>query len=180
MHHIFHFHSNSEIAAITVIINTAHVHVEQVSYDSFPEYIPLTNIVSPTYNTLSGWVFVQTVYCTVFTSHEAQTGMCQCLAFCFFFFFCIVSNFNMMKTLTPLVHAGLFCCVHSPLNSDMGYRIFNLLMWSLCMHIHTGDLSLLSHPKDFCTVCTELDSREISVWAQNLAHNGQPAISWPC
>ena len=143
MHHISHFHSNSEIVAITVIVNTAHVHAVQVSCNSFTESIPLTNIVSPTYNTVSGWVSVKTVYCMFFTSHEAQTGMCQCLAFFFFFFFfCIVSNFNMMKTLTLLVHAGLFCCFHSPPNSDMDYRIFNLLMWSFCMHIHMGNLCL--------------------------------------
>ena len=38
-----------------------------------------------------------------------------------FFFFCIVSNFNILKTLTLLVHAGLFWCVHNPPNSDMDY-----------------------------------------------------------
>ena len=30
----------------------------------------------------------------------------------------IVSSFNIMKTLTLLVHAGLFCCFHNPPNSD--------------------------------------------------------------
>ena len=59
------------------------------------------------------------------------------LIFFFFFFFRIVSNFNMMKTLTLLVHAGLFCCFHSPLNSVMDYRVFNVHMWSFCMHIYT-------------------------------------------
>ena len=42
------------------------------------------------------------------------------------------------------------------------YRIFNVRMWSFCMRIHTGDHSLSSHSKDFCQVCTEYDSREIS------------------
>ena len=41
-----------------------------------------------------------------------------------------------------LVHAGLFCCIHSPPNSDMDYRIFNVRMWSFCTRIHTGDLGL--------------------------------------
>ena len=53
--------------------------------------------------------------------------------------FCIVSNFNILKTVTLLVHAGLFWCFHSPPNSDMDYRIFNMCMWSFCMRIHTGD-----------------------------------------
>ena len=75
------------------------------------------------------------------------------------------------------MHAGLFCCFHSPPNSDMDYRIFNMHMWSFCMHIHTGDLSLYSHPKDFCRVCTEL---KISGQAQSLAHKGHPSIWWPC
>ena len=38
-----------------------------------------------------------------------------------------------------LVHAWLFCCVHSPPNSDMDDRIFNVCVWSVCMRIHTGD-----------------------------------------
>ena len=61
-----------------------------------------------------------------------------------FFFFHIVSNFNMMKTLICLVHAGLFCCFHSPLNSDMDCRSFNnnMHMRSFCMRIYTGDLGL--------------------------------------
>ena len=30
--------------------------------------------------------------------------------------------------LSFLVHAGLFCCLHSPPNSDVDYRIFNVRM----------------------------------------------------
>ena len=44
------------------------------------------------------------------------------------------------------------------------------------MRIHTGDLGLLSHPKDFRTVCTEVDSGEISGRAQSLAGNHHPSI----
>ena len=41
-------------------------------------------------------------------------------------FFSIVSNFNILKAVTLLVHAGLFWCFHNPQNSD---RIFqNVLM----------------------------------------------------
>ena len=36
-----------------------------------------------------------------------------------------------------------------------------------------------THPKDFCWVCTEFDSREISGQAQSLAHKGHPSIWWP-
>ena len=44
-----------------------------------------------------------------------------------------------------LVHAGLFWWFHSPPNSDMDYRIFNMRMWSFIMctyiYIHSGALS---------------------------------------
>ena len=55
-----------------------------------------------------------------------------------FLIFRIVSNFNIMKTF--LVHVGLFRCFHSPPNSDMDYRIFNVLMTfclMFCMRMHT-------------------------------------------
>ena len=45
-----------------------------------------------------------------------------------FFFFRVVFNFSIMKTLTLLVHAGLFGCFHSPPNSEMDCRIFNVRM----------------------------------------------------
>ena len=46
----------------------------------------------------------------------------------------------MMKTLTLLVHAGLFCFFRNPPNPDMDYRIINVRKWSFCMRMHTGDL----------------------------------------
>ena len=46
-----------------------------------------------------------------------------------------VSNFSIMKTLTLLVHAGLFWCFHNPPNSNLDYRIFNVR--------HSGTLLLL-------------------------------------
>ena len=55
------------------------------------------------------------------------------LCFILFFFICTVSNFNIMKTLTPLMHAGLFWCFHNPPNSDRDYRIFNV---SKCSFLH--------------------------------------------
>ena len=39
------------------------------------------------------------------------------------FFFSIVSNFNIMKTLRLLMNTGLLGCFHSPSDSDMDYRI---------------------------------------------------------
>ena len=42
------------------------------------------------------------------------------------FFFRIVSNFNILKTLKRSVHAGLFCRFPSPPNCGMDYRIFNV------------------------------------------------------
>ena len=51
-----------------------------------------------------------------------------------FFFFCIVSSFSIMKTITPLVHAGLFWCFHntSGLVSSEGLSVCCLkLMFTL-------------------------------------------------
>ena len=50
------------------------------------------------------------------------------------FFFLIMSSFKIMKTLTLLMHAGLFRCFPNPSNSDMDYVIkfifiFNLLFF---------------------------------------------------
>ena len=56
----------------------------------------------------------------------------------------INNNFNILKTLTLLVHAGLFWCFHNPLNSDLDYRTFNMCTWSLCMHVHAGGTSVYS------------------------------------
>ena len=42
------------------------------------------------------------------------------------FFFRRVSIFNILKTLTLQVHAGLFWCFHNPPNSDMDYRVLSL------------------------------------------------------
>ena len=61
----------------------------------------------------------------------------------FYFFFRILSNFNIMKTMTLLVHAGLFWCCHNSPNSDMGYRIFDMHVRSFCVSIDTGDYSLI-------------------------------------
>ena len=62
----------------------------------------------------------------------------------------------------------------------MDYWLSNTCMWSFCMHIPMGDHGLQSHPKDFCWVCTEFDSREISWRAHSLARNGHKSIWWTC
>ena len=64
--------------------------------------------------------------------------------FSVFFFFCVVCNFNIMKTLTLLVQAGLCWCFHNPSNSDMDYRILNVCMWSLHAYIHWGSWLIVS------------------------------------
>ena len=53
-------------------------------------------------------------------------------------FFRIASNFNSLKTLTLLVHAGLSWCFHNPPNSDTVHRIFTMRMSSFCLLIHTA------------------------------------------
>ena len=40
-------------------------------------------------------------------------------------------------------------------NSDRDYTIFNTVDVIVCMPTHTGSLSLQSHQKDFCQVCTQ-------------------------
>ena len=64
-------------------------------------------------------------------------------------------NFNSLKTLTLTVRSGLVQCFHNPPNSSMDYRSFKVHLLSFCIG--------LSHLKDFCRVCTELDSGEISL-----------------
>jgi len=58
----------------------------------------------------------------------------------------------MMKTLILLVHDGLFWCFHSPPNSDMGYKIFNVRIRSFCMRIHKRDLVYRLIRRTFCRV----------------------------
>ena len=78
-------------------------------------------------------------------------------------FFCIMSNFNIMKTSDTFSACWVILVFdYNPLNSGMNYRIFNIRMWSFCMCIDTGALGLLSHLKYFCRVCTCIES------AQNL------------
>ena len=71
-------------------------------------------------------------------------------------------------------------------------RIFNVRMWPFCMRIHTDDLALLSHPKDYCWVCTEFDSGKTSGGCKaqhvTITHpsaddhpssaDGRPSICW--
>ena len=74
-----------------------------------------------------------------------------------------------------LVHA--FGCFHSPPNSDMDYRIFNVRTWSQFLHTGSSIYSLIR--RTFIRVCTEFDSGEMSGREQSLAHNGHPSIWWP-
>ena len=87
----------------------------------------------------------------------------------------IVSIFDILKTLTLLVDAGLFW---RP-NSDMDYRSLTCVC-HLFACIYT---KWTSHSKDYCRVCTEFDSGEISRRAQSLARNGHHPFSdhaWSC
>ena len=75
--------------------------------------------------------------------------------------------------LSFLVPAGLFCCFHSPPNSDMDYRIFNVHMWSFCMCIHTGEPWFITHQKDFFIkykhiyIINKSFSHSLSDWVNN-------------
>ena len=92
--------------------------------------------------------------------NSAEKTVCCPVDSVFFFFLCIVSSFNVLKTLDTL-SAGLFWCFRNVLNSDMDHMIFNVRVWSVCMlihtvwrtHIHTGDLGL-----------KDVYKRETSVW----------------
>ena len=74
-----------------------------------------------------------------------------------------MSNFNMMKTVTLSGHTGLIWCFHNSHDLQCAYVIF-------LREILMADLSLLSHPNDFCRFCTEFDTEEGSRWTQSLAH----------
>ena len=86
-----------------------------------------------------------------------------------------------LTLLSFLVHAGLFLCFHSPPNSDMDDRIFNVCVCDLfCMHIYThGGPRFRVSSEEPCRVCAEFDSGEISGWAQSLVHNSHPSIWRP-
>ena len=127
--------------------------------------------VSKTYNRWIGLLWAEA------DSNLSPTSAYQPQSVFFFFFFCVF--FHNVLTQTLLVHARLFSCFHNPPNSDTDYGIFNVHTRSFCMRKHTGDLSLWSHPNDFCTVCTEWDSGEISGRARSLARNGHPSVWWP-
>ena len=69
------------------------------------------------------------------------------------FFFFIVSNFNILKTLTLSVHVVFFWCFHNPPNSSTDYRVFNVII-AYVIFLH----SLIRRT---FVVTTESDSREI-------------------
>ena len=66
-----------------------------------------------------------------------------------------------------------FWCLHNPLTWTTVY--FTRVCDRFCTRTQTGDPGLQSHPKDFCGVCTESDSGEISGRAQSPARNGHPS-----
>ena len=82
-------------------------------------------------------------------------------------FILLLLLFQHSEDSTILVLAGLFCHFHNLSNPDMDFRIFNVSHFSACVYTCIGDL-VLSHPKDFCKVCTEFDPEEISGQVQNL------------
>ena len=103
---------------------------------------------------------------------------CVRLTSCVFFLFCIVPNFNILKT----------CSWH--FQCKLGYFgvsiVLQTLTWAggsltcvcgpfACVCTR-GDLGLQSHLSDFCRVCTEFDSGEISWRLQSLACNSNASI----
>ena len=78
-----------------------------------------------------------------------------------------------------LVHAGLFCCFHSPPNSDMDCKIFNVSVIFLHAYKHGGPRFVSLIQRTFVESTQNFDSGEISGWVQSLAHNGHPSIWWP-
>ena len=53
-------------------------------------------------------------------------------------FFLTVCNFNSLKCLTLLQHAGLFWRFRIRPNSDMDYRILNVGLWCFCVGIYSN------------------------------------------
>ena len=87
-----------------------------------------------------------------------------------------------------------FWCCHNPLNSEMDHKIWNMHMWSFCMHRHMaggggwgwGPQPIISFkgPRDFCGVQSlhrmltpgNLHKGD----TQNLAWNSHPSTGGPC
>ena len=89
-----------------------------------------------------------------------------------------MSIFNILNTLTLLMHAGLFWCLRTPSNSDMDFGIFNVRVWRFACVYTRGTLVYGLIRRTFVE-CTEFDSGEISGRAQSLARNGHPSVGWP-
>ena len=87
-------------------------------------------------------------------------------------------NFNIVKTVTLLVHAGLFWCFHNLPNSDMDYGIFNMRRPVIFLHcLYTTGTSVYSLiRRTFVESAQNFDSGENSGRAQSLARNGHPSI----
>ena len=68
---------------------------------------------------------------------------------------------------------GYFGCFCNPLNSHRDCGIFSVQTCDLFACSCTQEGPWLSHPKDFCSVCTDL-TPEKSWHLQSLAHNGYP------
>ena len=84
---------------------------------------------------------------------------------------------RILKTLERLVHAKLFCCFYNPPNSDTDCMIFNGRMRSYdgFAYVFTRGTS----SKDFCRVCTEFHSGEVSGRVRSLARNAHSEHRFP-
>ena len=105
-------------------------------------------------------------------------------------FFCIVSNFNILKMPALLAHPGLFWCFRTPLNSDMDNAVYKVHMCCMIfLHAHTpgrpwfviSSKGLGVHPTEhYCDYSsTALESSAMVLFAGKLPSEMVLHILWP-
>lgn len=109
----------------------------------------------------------------IFT-YIAGTESSSSASFCFR----IVSVLNVLKTFIHLAHAGLVWCFHSPPNSGMDSRIFNMHMWSFHI-VYTPGTSVYNLTQRICSLHRNWLWRKSGAGAKILTHNGHPFAWWP-
>ena len=122
----------------------------------------------------------------------------------FFFFFCIVSNFNIFLKgffvclffggfylfvcrlmLFSLMHAGLFGSFHYPPDSDVNCWNFNAHTWSFACVCTQGTLV---HLKDVCRIdLVDLTWKKVDMWEKGFLKcaclclcQNVTVLRWPC
>ena len=87
------------------------------------------------------------------------------------------SQLRQSRATHPTVHAGCFWCFHNPSTSDVDYRIFNVLIWSLCMHTHTA-AGFVVWSEGLLLGVESAQPLILMKLALNLTRDGHPSVWW--